>query len=846
MTTGRRDITYRRMTSARSRRASASVRGADRAPRRRRGRTRPRPHRPLLGHVARIALLVALALGLTAVVVYLVMASRLPDPDLAHARGRDQSTTIRDVNGKLIAKLYAEEDRTDVPLAKIPIHLRQAVIAVEDRRFYQHEGIDPIGIARALVVDVIRREKAQGGSTITQQYVKQAFVTDEKTVRRKIQEAILAQRIEAKYTKDQILERYLNTIYFGHGAYGVEAAARVYFGKSVSELDLAEAALLAGVIKSPGRYSPYLEPDAAKRRRDLVLDVMLEQGLIDAAEHRGAVREPIRTVGLKPSSTRAPYFVEWVKGLLVDELGERQVYRGGLTVRTTLDLRLQNAAERAIATVLDRPGDPSAALVALRPGTGEVLAMVGGRDFSTQQFNVAVQGRRQPGSAFKTFVLAAALDAGVNPEKTYDARPARLRVGDTVWRVTGASGADAAHMRLRRATERSINAVFARLILEIGPEAVVTMARTAGIDEQIAPNPAIALGGLDRGVSPLSMAEAYATFAANGVHAEPFPVLRVEGPDGSVLMSTQPRTRRAVEPAVAYLVTDILSGVITRGTGRAARLGRPAAGKTGTTQRYRDAWFVGYTPDLACAVWVGYPDAQREMTAVHGAPVTGGSLPAMIWRAFMAEALKGTPASRFLRPKGLTTRTLCRETGSLATSYCPEPFRALTLVRSRVASCTVHTQPTEVTVPSVVGLTKADALALLTSLRLTGSIVETDVAGVPTGIVASQSPRAGSTLAPGSLVRLTVSTGAARNQPPAAAFTPPEEARAGQPVELDGSASTDDGRIVTYYWEFGDGSSGQGRRVTHTWAAAGTYDVTLWVTDDRGAQGAVTHRITVR
>lgn len=794
---------------------------------------------------ALVVLLLLLAAGITGCAVYTSMARQLPDPDIKAARGRDQSTTIVDRNGKLLARLYAEENRQDIALGDMPAHLRQAVIATEDKRFYGHEGVDPIGIARALVVDIIRGEKAQGGSTITQQLVKQAFVTSEKTLKRKVQEAILAQRLERKHSKDEILELYLNTIYFGHGAYGVEAASRVYFGKGVKDVDLAEAALLAGVIKAPGRYSPYLDEEKALSRRTTVLQLMAAQGYISESELQEAKAAEIVLEGLKPRTTTAPYFVEWVKEQLIDSYGERKVYRGGLRVRTTLDISAQKAAQKAVNSTLDREDDPSAALVSLKPDTGEVIAMVGGRDFKKQQFNVAVQGRRQPGSAFKTFVLATALAAGVSPEHPYPAGPAKIPVSDGVWSVTGVSGAKGP-MRLRPATEKSVNSVYAQLIMDVGADEVVKTAESLGVDSKIEPVPAIALGGLTNGVSPLEMAEAYATLAANGTHAEPYAIIEVTDSDGTVLEKAKPTRTKAIRPEVAYLTTDILRGVLTRGTGTAARIGRPAAGKTGTTQQYRDAWFVGYTPDLATAVWVGYADAQREMTSVHGQTVTGGSFPARIWAAFMRKALAKVEPSAFDRPPGLVSRQVCSQSGGAVTPYCPSPVKALMLRGSTVESCTVHVDPVEVTVPKLVGLSKDEALARIAELKLTPKVTERSVPGVASGMVSAQTPRAGTTVKPGSTITLTVASGAPENQPPVAAFTAPTGVRAGKPVALDGGDSTDDGSIVTYLWEFGDGATATGKSVSHAWATAGVYEVILWVTDDRGAQASVTRRVTVR
>ncbi len=791
-------------------------------------------------------LLVAIAVGITGCAVYTSMAKQLPDPDMADARGRDQTSIIYDSKGNVLVKLYAEENRQDISLKRMPVHLRQAVVATEDRRFYEHEGLDPIGISRALVTDVILGKKAQGGSTITQQYVKQAFVTSEKTLKRKVQEAILAQRIDKRYSKDQILERYLNTIYFGHGAYGVEAAARAYFGKSVTELTVPESAMIAGVIKSPGRYSPYLDPEAARERRDIVLKQMRDQGYIDEATYTEAAASDIKVAGLKKSSAKAPYFVEWVKEQLIAKYGERAVYRGGLRVRTTLDPVAQAAAERAVTSILNRKGDPSAAIVAVKPGTGEIVAMVGGRDFKTQQYNVATQGKRQPGSSFKPFVLATALSEGVSPEKAYESGPVKLKVGDQTWSVTGAHGSTKGPLRLRPATEQSVNSVYAQLIVDVGADKVVKTAEKLGISKGIEPVPAIALGGLEHGVSPLEMANAYATFASGGVRAKPYGIARVQERSGKVLQTSSPVREKAIDPAVAYLTTDILKGVIARGTGTGAQIGRPAAGKTGTTQQNRDAWFVGYTPDLAAAVWVGYPDSQREMNSVHGRQVTGGSFPADIWASFMRNALADTPKTSFPRPGGLTTVKVCSESGGTATPFCPKPISALVLAKYKPEPCTVHTMPVEVAVPKLVGLTKEAALARIAQLKLTPKVTEKVVPGVAAGVVAQQTPSAGTKLKAGAVVTIVVATGDAGDKPPTAAFTPPSDPKAGKPATLDASTSKDDGTITTYYWEFGDGQTGSGKTVQHTWATPGTYEVTLWVTDNKGQQASVTRVIVVK
>ena len=780
-----------------------------------------------------------LATGCTA------LTGALPDPNALTARGRDQSTVILDRNGGTLARVYAEQNRSDRPLSSMPVYLRQAVVATEDQRFYEHSGVDPIGIARAIWTDVILRRPSQGGSTITQQYVKNAYGSTDKTLRRKIDEALLANRIEKQYTKDQILEMYLNTIYFGHGAYGVEAASQTYFGKSVDRLTLPEAAVIAGVIKSPGHYSPYIDARAAKDRRDIVLMQMEQQGYITAPQFAQAIATTIDTVGLKPNNAVAPYFVEWVKEQLAARYGQDALYRGGLVVRTTLDLKTQRAAERAIATTLNRKSDPSAALVAVQPGTGAVLAMVGGRDFKTQQFNAAVQGAgRQPGSAFKPFVLATALGDGVSPEQTFECGPAKIDLDGQTWEVTGAEGGRTGPMRLREATAESVNSVFARLITTIGAEKVVATAEDMGLHEGIQPLPAIALGGLTTGVTPIEMADAYATLAADGTHAEPYGIAQVTNASGATIFSARPKVDRGLDPAVAYLTTDILKGVIANGTGRAADIGRPAAGKTGTTTNNRDAWFVGYTPQLSAAVWMGYPDVQKAMTDVHGRTVIGGSFPAQIWAKFMRAALASTPATDFARPDGLKSVRICLDTGMAATPNCPRTGSALFLTDTVLKPCTKHAKPAGVRVPDCVGLSEQDALALLGKAKLRGTIVEKPGTGATPGTVAEQDPKGGAVVTTSTVVTLTVAA-SAPNAPPTPSFTLPATGKAGSAVAVDGSGSTDDGRIVRWRWDFGDGASATTAKATHVWSSAGTYTVTLWATDDAGQQASLAKRIRI-
>ena len=522
------------------------------------------------------------------------------------------------------------------------------------------------------------------------------------------------------------------------------------------------------------------------------------------------------------------------------------MYKGGLQVTTTIDMTMQSAAEAAIASILDEEGDPSTALVAIDPDTGEVRAMVGGRDFSTQQFNVAAHGLRQPGSSFKTFVLVTALEQGISPEQTYESSAISLTIpGGQTWKVSGSSSGGL--MRLRQATVKSVNSVFAQLILKVTADKVAETANRMGITTEINAVPAIALGSQE--VTPLEMASAYGTLANSGTHVDAHGIIEVTDTAGEILYSAAPTTTAAVDPAVAYLATDILEGVIDSGTGTSADIGRPAAGKTGTTQEYRDAWFVGYTPDLVASVWVGYPESQVEMTNVHGIRVTGGSFPAKIWAAFMKAALANTAESDFEKPEGITNATICLESGEIATEYCTSTGTVPFLAGKLPVTCTLHAAPVTVKVPNLIGTMKSDAMALLASLLLNYEIVEQPVAGVPAGMVADQDPKYGSEVATGTVISIIVSTGDPAGEEPVAAYIySPESPGVGELVTFDASGSTDaDGEIVTWRWEFDDGTAvADGETVTHTFIAAGTYTVTLWVTDDEGLAASLPIEIAVQ
>jgi penicillin-binding protein 1A len=574
---------------------------------------------------------------------------RVPKPsDLATAH----STLILDRNGKTIARVHAEADRVDIPSSSIPGVMRQAVIAAEDHRFYTHSGVSLPSIVRAGIANLFGGGVRQGGSTITQQYVKNAYVGSERTIWRKIKEAIVAIKIERKESKEQILTDYLNTIYFGRGAYGIESASQTYFSTSARSLKVDQAALLAGLIRAPELNDPVRHADRAKIRRDTVLDQMAELNFIPREEAAAAKRKPVKVrAGVaKSAAVSGAHFIEDVRRILVNQYGASRVYRGGMTVRTTLDLRLQKFAEQAVAEVLDKPSDPEAALVSVDTATGEVLAMVGGRSFSEREFNLASQGRRQPGSAFKPFVLAAALDQNISLKSSFKA-PASitLKTGFEPWKVTNYDRKDYGTLDLLGATEFSVNTVFAQLILKVGPGHAADSAREAGITSTISPVPSLTLG--TSSVSPMEMAGAYAGFARDGMRATPH-LIRSIAESGHEIFKSEVKPEQGLSSDTANTIAYALTQVVQKGTGRRAQLGdRPVGGKTGTTENHVDAWFAGFTRQISTVVWMGFPEGSKKtMEHVRGIAVTGGSFPARIWKAYMEKAVEGTPVEPFGKP----------------------------------------------------------------------------------------------------------------------------------------------------------------------------------------------------
>jgi len=605
-----------------------------------------------------VTLLVVFAALLFVGIVAGIVASysrNLPDINRMADYQPSRSTRVFARNGTQLANLY-RENRTWVPIDRIPVRVRNAFIATEDAHFYQHHGVDLGGIARAAIADY-RHQSLQGASTITQQLARRLFLSDEVSAARKIQEALLAIEIERYYTKDEILERYLNIMYFGAGAYGVEAAAHTYFGTDVGRLTLGQTAMLAGLLAAPSDYSPYVSVDRAKDRQRHVLQRMVDAGFITQGDADAAARAPLGLIGERPSglqSYRYPYFTTYVTHLLEQQFGTQATFEGGLQVYTTLDPAMQDAAQDAVTWGIGRAkaegiGAHQGALVAIRPSTGEILAMVGGATpFSlTNQFNRAWQAHRQPGSSFKAYVYTAEIDAGHPPTTIVEDTPVSYPMGDgTRWAPMDDDDRFLGAMTLRYALAQSRNVVAVKLAQDLGIDRVIEYAHRMGVTAPLDPTLSLALGS--SGVSPLDQAAGYATLANQGVHIPPSPIKLVKDSLGTpVLDNTFPQQTEVVSAGVAYVMTSMLESVIKEGTGYPnAELGRPAAGKTGTTSSFRDAWFVGYTPDVVAAVWIGNDDYTRMNESY------GGNIPARIWARFMKAALKHVKPHDFAFPAG--------------------------------------------------------------------------------------------------------------------------------------------------------------------------------------------------
>jgi membrane peptidoglycan carboxypeptidase len=617
--------------------------------------------------------LMLLALVSTVFGMMMAVASDLPALENRKEYQDARNSVLYDYTGKRsLGVLTNNQSRVLVPYDQINANVRNAIIAIEDRRFFENAGVDIRGIARAFVQDVVQKKAVQGGSTITQQFVKNALrAQNQRTIFQKLREAALAYHLTRKWSKAKILTEYLNSIYFGNGAYGIESAAHTYFGHDhpgcgtrktpcVSVLRPEEAALLAGVVANPSGYDPVAHPVAALRRRNLVLLRMFQQGRLGRLQYFNARQEAL-PADLEPPTvrTQAPYFTTWVRQQLVDRFGARRSFEGGLKITTTLDVDLQNAAQAVARKYFSNPGGPATAIVALDNDTGEVRAMVGGRDYNTRPFNLATQGQRQPGSAIKPFILAEALRRGISPASVW---PSRKRVfdvpgGSDKFVVNNFESSYTGTQTLAGGLTASDNAVYAAVGLQVGTKRVAHLARRMGIRTPVSSNPAMTLGGLHEGVTPLDMAHAYETFATDGLRVSGTLGSSKSGPVGIRAVSTLPapgrhtrtlarnelRRKRILPKDLAQTAVGIMQTVVTRGTGKRAALadGTFAAGKTGTTENSGDAWFVGFTDRLTVAVWVGYPDRLRPMlTEFAGGPVEGGTFPALIWHDFQTAANK--------------------------------------------------------------------------------------------------------------------------------------------------------------------------------------------------------------
>ncbi|MFQ5532271.1 MAG: penicillin-binding protein 1A [Candidatus Methylomirabilales bacterium] len=695
----------------------------------------------------------------------------LPPLDILEEYQPSLVTTLFDDQGEPLATFF-EQKRILVPLAKIPRFLRDAVIAVEDSRFYQHRGLDPRGITRAFWTNLKCLCLAEGGSTITQQLAKVLFFTPEKSLSRKLKEALLSFKIERKYSKDKILELYFNQIYFGHGAYGVEAAAQTYFNKSLDELNLAEAAMLAGLPRAPNTYSPILDPERARRRRHHALQRMVQERFITAEQAQAATTIPFHTATVSHAKDVAPYFVERVRQYLEKKYGTYAVYHRGLKVYTTLNMKMQKAAEKALrhglvelekqrgvrlkfwlyhdgspvrqepdigeiveATVTDltsdflevhvggyraevpaeeftsrglndlwetvQPGDHipvevlsrdkkrigvalepdtaiEGAVLVLDPQRGAIKAMVGGYDFQRSKFNRSTQARRQPGSAFKPFVYATALDMGLTPATIFQDTPVSYPTiidGDAAeWSPENYGKNYQGPVTLRRGLEHSINVIAVKLIEQTGVKPVIRMAHRLGIQSHLRPEFGLALGVSE--VSLLDMVSAYGVFAAGGYRVEPYTIKRILDSQGGVLEESFPEPQMVLRPETAFVLTNILKGVVERGTGKRAKaLERPLAAKTGTTDKATDIWFIGYTPSLAAGVWIGY-DIKRSL----GPYATSAHLAVPIWIDFMRLILDGTPEEDFPVPEGVVSTYVNYVSGDPSTADDPSAIQEYFIV----------------------------------------------------------------------------------------------------------------------------------------------------------------------
>ena len=637
--------------------------------------------KPRLKRLRFVAILLAvLVLGFVSFIfgIFISVASDLPSlTKFSQLKDAKSSVLLDDLGHPL--GVVSQQNRVIVTPGQIPQIVKEAVISIEDKRFESNSGVDVRGIGRAFVQDILHKGSIQGASTIEQQFIKNALqAQSHRTILEKLREAALAFQLSHKWSKEKILTAYLNTIYFGNGAYGIESAAQTYFGKDVNHLGCGmpshelcvqqlqpwEAALLAGIIQSPTAYDPAQHPVAARTRRNVVLRQMLEQGYLTKTVYEQSISQALpaaKDIQLPTEQTiegiDAGYFTSWVQQQVIERYGAPRAFDGGLKIKTTLDIELQHAAEHAVNAYLESPEGPTASLVAIENSTGEVRAMVGGRDYSTTPFNLATNGQRQPGSSFKAFDLAAALEDGISPESEWTSKQKEFIVpgthGSEKFVVHNDEGNYTGTNTLTGATAFSDNSIYAEVGLKVGTKRIAKLAHRMGITTPLSTNPAMTIGGLTVGVTPIDMAHAYETIAHEGrrvsgtlaENGQPVAIQEVDAgshqlPDGNHRDVNHVRTKAVLPPSVASTETSVLETVLQYGTGKAAAIGQFAAGKTGTTSNYGDAWFVGWDSKYTVAVWVGYPDKLIPMTtAFNGSPVLGGTFPALIWHDFMTAAL---------------------------------------------------------------------------------------------------------------------------------------------------------------------------------------------------------------
>ncbi|MEO0070240.1 MAG: PBP1A family penicillin-binding protein, partial [candidate division WOR-3 bacterium] len=659
-----------------------------------------------------ILFILSFCLGLLVGAIRWLMRDLPPASSIASFRP-PEATMVYDIEDRFIGQFFIER-RRPVELELIPKNLQQAFIALEDRRFYQHWGLNIWAISRAVLTNFFHHRVVQGASTITQQLARNMFLTQERSVERKLKEAILALQIERLFTKDEILEMYLNQVNFGEGAYGVEAAAQTYFGKSVSDLSLSECALLAGIPRSPAHYSPFKNLEMARRRRDLVLQKMYECDFITAEELTRARQEKISVRNRKDSLLVGSYFLEEVRQYLELKYGYDFLYRSGASVYTTMDIEIQKKAEAILEKGIKKieedyhlprkrqtidstglvdsifgPSYLQGAMVVLDPHTGFVKAMIGGRDFNKSKFNRATQARRQAGSAFKVFVFTSAFDNGFTASDIVLDAPIVIDVPaeDSIYRPSNYDRQFMGPMTLRRALMLSRNLVAIRLMRTIGPELVIDYAHRMGIKSKLLPVLSLALGACE--VNLLEMTSAFGVIDNQGIRVEPVIIRKIVDRDGNIIEKYNQHEQVVLTPEVAYVILHTMRSVIDGGTAyriRQAGFTRPAAGKTGTTNNYTDCWFIGFTPELVAGIWIGYDNNER---IYRGA--TGGDVAAPIWGEFMKAVLDTAPVRDFVVPEKITIRRTCNKTGLLATPYCPRASEEAFIKGTEPSdSCNLH------------------------------------------------------------------------------------------------------------------------------------------------------------